>query len=775
VRSIATGGEHVEYTPIGHSTNLASRMQAVAPVGSIAVAEPTRKLCEGYFTLRSLGLTKVKGLSDPVNVYEVLGPGPLRTKLQRAIGRGLTKFVGRVTEMEALKHALEEATAGHGQIVAAIAEPGVGKSRLFFEFKAISQSGCMVIETFSVPHGKTSAYLPIIDLLHGYFGINPGDDSRRRREKVAGRVVALDRALDDTLPYLFSLLSLTEFEDPLAQMDAQVKKRRTLEAIKRMLMRESLHQPLIVIFEDLHWIDAQTGEFLNLLADSIGTARILLLVNYRPEYSHQWNSKTYYTQLRLDPLSRDSANEMLSALIGDHASLLPLKRLIIEKTEGTPFYMEETVQILLDEGALVRNGAISLTKPLSELKIPHTVQAILASRIDRLPPEAKDLLQTLSIVGSEFPLRLVRQVVSFSDPDLEHMLAELQVAEFIYEQPSVADVEYTFKHALTREVAYNSVLNERRRVLHGQVGDAIEALFASQLDDHISDLAYHFARSSNADKAVRYLTLAGKQSLTRSAFSESEAQLKYGLAWLKTLPECEERDSRELELTAALVQVLQLTQGYSARESVETGQRAHALAERGDNLAQLVRQLSAMWYNKFVSGDHSGAFALADQILALAQREGGGISLAIAYRAQLDVRFYLGDLVRAEDYFARWNLLPDNVRYSEDAGADVIAMGFAALVAWTLGRADAARQRIVQAIAIAQKTKNTYDLAIGRFWECWLCWLLREPGYGEAAATQAVSLCEENGFPFVGDISRTVLGWARAQLGAPSVVNRKQQ
>jgi predicted ATPase len=209
---------------------------------------------------------------------------------------------------------------------------------------------------------------------------------------------------------------------------------------------------LIVVFEDLHWIDEQTQEFLNLLADSIGTAKILLLVNYRPEYSHQWGSKTYYTQLRLDPLGKESADEMLTALLGDGAELGPLKRLIIEKTEGTPFFMEETVQVLLDEGALVLNGTIKLTKPLAELKIPPTVQAILASRIDRSPQDAKELLQTLAVIGREFPLLLIRAVVTKSDDELNRLLNDLQLGEFIYEQPAVGNTEYIFKHALTQEV-----------------------------------------------------------------------------------------------------------------------------------------------------------------------------------------------------------------------------------------------------------------------------------------------------------------------------------
>jgi class 3 adenylate cyclase len=501
VRAIATGAQQVEYTPIGHTTNLAARLQSIARTGSIVVSETTRRLCEGYFTLSALGATTVKGVNEPIKVYEVTGLGPLRTRLQRSVGRGLTKFVGREPEMEALKRAAERAHAGHGQIVAAMAEAGTGKSRLFFEFKAVSQSGWLVLEAFSISHGKASAYLALIDLLHGYFGIDAGDDGRRRREKVAGKIAILDRALEDTLPYLFGLLGIVEGDDPLAQTDAQVTKRRLLESIKRILLRESLKQPVMVIFEDLHWIDDQTQEFLNLLADSMATAKLLLLVSYRPGYAHHWNSKTYYTQLRLDPLRRESAGEMLTALLGDDHDLAALKRLIIEKTEGIPFFMEETVQVLLDDGALVRDGTVKLTRRLAELTIPPTVQAILAARIDRLPADAKELLQTLAVIGREFPVSVIRVVTTTSDDELDRLLADLQLGEFIYEQPAVGDTQYVFKHALTQEVAYNSVLLERRKILHERIGGALETLYASSIDEHLAELAHHYGRSANLDAA----------------------------------------------------------------------------------------------------------------------------------------------------------------------------------------------------------------------------------------------------------------------------------
>jgi hypothetical protein len=770
VRSITTGEGRTEYVPVGHSTGIAARMQALAPVGSIAATEPIRKLCEGYFLFKSLGPTKVRGVSEPVNVYEVTGLGPLRTRLQRAAGRGYTKFVGREREMEAMKAAAKQAMAGHGQIVAAMAEPGVGKSRLVIEFKARNQSGWMVMEAYSVSYGKASACLPVLDLLHGYFKIAGEDDERTRREKVAGRLSMLDPSLEDTRPYLFSLLGIVEGADPLAQMDGQLKKRRTLEAIKRILLRESLNQPLMLIFEDLHWIDEQTQEFLNLLVDSTANAKILLLVNYRPEYSHQWGSKTFYTQLRLDPLGRESAGEMLSALLGDEAELGALKGLIIQKTEGNPFFMEETYQMLLDESALVRDGtAFKLIKPLNSLKIPPTVRGILAARIDGLSSDAKELLQTLAVIGREFPLPLIRAVVAKPDEQRNRLLNDLQMGEFIYEQPAVGDAEYVFKHALTQEVAYNSLLLERRQLLHERTAAALETLYASTVEEHLAELAHHYGSSVNPGKAVEYLTRASQQALNRFAYADAQAQLQQGLQWIKKLPEAPERDAHELELLGTFVQVM-ATRGYTAPETGAAAERALDLAEKTGNLPQLIVQVLGIWRRLFFAGDYSAGALLADRILGLAQREGSPASFGLACYAQVQVSYNRGDLVVAEEHFARWSGFLDANVFRQAPGAAVgsSAISVASFCAWALGHANSARQRIAQAIAFAQDSNNPYDLAVSRFFESWLYCSLREPQHAEVAATQALALAEEHGFAFNGDATRPVLGWAWAQLGNSS-------
>src|SRR5262249_34586966 len=299
VRSIRKEDLHTDYVPVGHSTNLAARMEQLAAPGSILVTEQTHKLTSGYFEFKALGKTQIKGVEEPLNVYEVIGAGPLRTRLQVAARRGLTRFVGRYAETDQLQRALDQATAGHGQIVGVMGDPGVGKSRLFYEFKLTAPSGCLVLEAFSVSYGKASPYLPLIELLKTYFQIVSQDEERARREKVIGKVLGLDRTLDDTLPYLFTLLGIEDPTASLQQMDPQIRRRRTFAALKKLFLRESLNQPLLLIFEDLHWIDSETQGFLDTLIESVGSAKILLLVNYRPEYRPEWGQKTYYTQLRL--------------------------------------------------------------------------------------------------------------------------------------------------------------------------------------------------------------------------------------------------------------------------------------------------------------------------------------------------------------------------------------------------------------------------------------------------------------------------------------------
>jgi predicted ATPase/class 3 adenylate cyclase len=771
VRSISTAEGRTEYTPIGHSTSLAARMQALAPTGSIAATDVTRKLCEGYFTFKSLGPTFVKGVSGPVNVNEVTGLGPLRTRFQRAAGRGLTKFVGREREMEALKHAAEQAKGGHGQIVAAMAEPGVGKSRLLFEYKAVSQSGWMVLEALSVSYGKASAYLPVIDLLRNYFDITTTDDERKRRAKVAGKITMLERSLEDTLPYLFSLLGIVEGVDPLAPMDGQIKKRRTLEAIKRILLRESLNQRLLVIFEDLHWIDEQTQELLNLLADSIGTAKILLLVNYRPEYSHQWNSKTYYTQLRLDPLGRESAAEMLSILLGDGVELDPLKRLITERTEGNPFFIEEMVQALFEDGVLVGNGVVKLAKSMNAVKVPATVQGVLAARIDRLSAQEKELLQTLAVLGREFPLGLVKHVIFTPDDTLERGLWRLQAGEFICEQPAAGEVEYVFKHALTQEVAYNALLIERRKLLHERAGAALESMYAERLDDHLSDLARHYSRSDNFIKAVEYLGRVGQQAFQRAAYADAISSLSAAIALLQKLPESPERIQQELLLLLAIGAALIGVRGNTAPEVEAAYSRARELCEHVGDPPELFSALWGLWLMHLLRGELRRAYELAEQLLPRAQSAHDPALLMYAHLALGNTFLCMGRLLSAREHIELGISLYDPERQRPLAfrlggtNPGVVGPSLASRILWLLGYPDQALERGNEALALAQRLSQPYNLAFAKVFVGFLHQFRGDVRAAQENAESLIALCAEYGLTNWLALATIVRGWAMAGQG----------
>jgi class 3 adenylate cyclase/tetratricopeptide (TPR) repeat protein len=770
VRSVQTGDKQTEYTPIGHTTNLAARMQAVARSGSIVVSEPTRRLVEGYFIFKTIGPTRVRGISDPVQVYEVTGLGPLRTRLHASVRRGLTRFVGRDLELAQMRRALELAKAGHGQIVAVIGEPGVGKSRLFYEFKAISSSACMVLEAFSVSYGKASAYLPVIDLLHGYFEITPEDDARKRREKVGGKVLMLDRALEDALPYLFSLLGISETPDPLAQMDGLVKKRRTLDAIKRILLRESLNQPLIVIFEDLHWIDGETQALLNLLADAIANAHILLTLSYRPEYHHEWGNRSHYLQLRLDPLGSQNAAEMLSALLGESPELGPIRGMIIERTEGNPFFIEELVQALFDEGVLVRNGTIKLGRSVSQLRIPPSAQAVLASRIDRLPAEQKDLLQTLAVVGREFPLGLLREVARLSDVELDRMLSDLQLAEFINEQPAFPEAEYIFKHALTLEIAYNTILVERRKQLHERVGTAIEQLYASSIEDHLAELAHHYGRSGNLSKALEYNERTGRQAVERSAYGQAMRDFTTAMELLQRLPQSAERDQRELALQTNLGPVLYATKGWAALETEKVLLRRHELAKTTGTAEQRFAALVGWWGIAYVSGKLSEARERLKEILDFVRKHPDPVFVLEACHHEWSVALSAGELDAAERHVERGLALYEAQLRPILRGASysahhpgVCGHAWGAFVLWLRGFPAAAQRHANQAVSLAEELRDSLSLAWALGTRAHVHQVMREVQPALEAAEAAIARAE--GFPNVLSWARIVRGWAMAELG----------
>src|SRR5580765_529339 len=485
---------HMDYTAVGQTTHLAARMEQLADPGAIVIAPATLALAEGYVEVKSLGPVPVKGLADVVEVYEVTGAGQTRTRLQAAAGRGLTRFVGRDAELEQIRRALTLAGDGHGQLVALVGEPGVGKSRLVYEFTHSHRTQeWLILEASSVSYGKATSYLPVIDLRKAYCRVHDRETHREVREKVTGKLLTLDRALEPILPALLALLDVPVEDAPWQALDPAQRRQRTLDAVKRLLLRESQVQPLLVVFEDLHWIDAETQALLESLVESLPPARLLLLVNYRPEYQHRWASKTIYSQLRLDNLPTESAAELLAALLGPDPGLAPLTQMLVKR--GNPFFLEETVRTLVETAALAgERGAYRLTRPVEALQVPATVQTILAARIDRLPAEEKQILQAASVIGKHVPYALLAAIAEQSGEALRRGLAHLQEAEFLYETQLFPDLEHTFKHALTHEVTYGSLLQDRRRALHARIVHAIEISYPDRLAEHAEPLAHHAFR-----------------------------------------------------------------------------------------------------------------------------------------------------------------------------------------------------------------------------------------------------------------------------------------
>jgi class 3 adenylate cyclase/tetratricopeptide (TPR) repeat protein len=553
VRSIGSD-LHMDYSAVGQTTHLAARMEQLADPGAILLTPDTLHLAEGFVQVRSLGVVAVKGLATPAEIFELTGASPVRSRLQAAAARGLTTFVGRDAEMEELSRALEQAQGGHGRLVAVVGEPGVGKSRLFHELIHSHRThGWRVLESASMSHGNATAYLPVIDLLRNYVGIESSDDARAVRAKVTGTMLTLDSTLHDAVSPVLALLDALPPDDQFLKLDPPHRRQLTIIAVKRLILRESKVQPLLLIFEDLHWIDAEAQAVLDSLVDDLPSASMLLAVNYRPEYRHGWASKTYYCQLRIDALPAESADKLLSALAGDDPSLQPLKRLLIDRTEGNPFFLEESIRSLVETGVLIGEpGAFRIELPLPKIRVPASVHAVLAARIDRLPPEDKQLLQGAAVVGKDVGLNLLEAVAGLTPNQLAGGLARLQAAEFLDETGLFLDPEYAFKHALTHEVAYRSLLTDRRRALHAQLAAAIEHLYRDRLTEHVERLAHHALRGELWGKAVDYLRQASERALARSANVEAASSLEQALEALKHLPSARATTEQAIDLRLAL-------------------------------------------------------------------------------------------------------------------------------------------------------------------------------------------------------------------------------
>jgi class 3 adenylate cyclase/tetratricopeptide (TPR) repeat protein len=644
---------HMDYSAIGQTTHLAARMEQLALPGSILLTADTLRLVEGLAQAKPLGLTPIKGLPHPLEVFELASAGAPRTRLQAFAARTLTRFVGRQAELESMRQAHELASAGHGQLVAVIGEPGVGKTRLCYEFLCAPWTqGWLLLESQAASYEQATPYHPVRTLLKAYFQLEAHHDAGQIRARVTGKLCTLDPALAPALPAVLALLDVPVDDRAWQDLDPSQRRQHTLDALKRLLRRESQVQPVLLVCENLHWIDTETQACLDNLVDSLPTARILLLINYRPEYQHAWGHKTYYTQIRLDPLPPRSAGGLLQALLGDDATLEPLKRTLLERTEGNPFFLEESVRMLVEsQGVVGEPGAYRLAQALGTMQVPATVQAVLAARMDRLPAEEKILLQTAAVMGKDVPFTLLQTITALSEETLRGALAHLHTAEFLYEARLFPELEYTFKHTLTQEVAYGSLLSEQRRTLHARIVEAVERLYPDRLLEQVERLAYHALRGAVWEKALCSCQQAGEKAMARSAYREAVGYFEQGLSVLPHLPDQRETLEQAIDLRFSLRNALLPLGGH--RQAFEHLRAAETLAEALHDQRRLGRACAYLTESFRLMGALDRAIDSGERALALATALGDFPLEVMATHFLGSAYHALGDYRRAVDCFRR--------------------------------------------------------------------------------------------------------------------------
>ncbi|HEY5906737.1 MAG TPA: AAA family ATPase, partial [Vicinamibacteria bacterium] len=607
---------------VGETLAVPVRLLGQAPPGQVLASGAMARLVDDWCALEPRAARHDSGLAAGDGAYAIVSARAGGTRLAAPAPRGRRPFVGRAREMAILTECWAHAHAGRGQTVGLAGEPGIGKSRLLAEFIRTGQpAGARLLEIRTAAYTQMMPYQPIIDFLRSYCRIEDRDDGALIQDKVIRQLARLELPQK---PLLSPFLALLEgpLDDPTWRaMDPALRREHTREAILQVLLRESQVQPLLLVVEDLHWGDAETQAVVDRLVDSITGAPLFLLVTYRPEYSPAWGGRISSTSLRLDPLAPADAEALLEEWLGADAALTPFQRRLVERTQGNPFFLEESVQTLIEAGVLVGGpGAYRLAQALTSLQVPATVQAVLAARIDRLPPEATRLLQTAAVMGQEVPIPLLHTLAERSEDALSRGLAQLQAAEFLYETRLVPDRVYTFRPALTQQVAYETLPQERRRALHARLVEALEALAGDRRAEQVERLAHHALQGAVWEKAVSYCQQAGEKARNRGAAHEAVAHFEQALDALGHLPEPPDTGVLAIELRRSLGNMLG-TAGEPVRSLALLGE-AEARARQLDDRARLEGVLSRMVTVRWIVGEFEGALAAGREALALSTRLG---------------------------------------------------------------------------------------------------------------------------------------------------------
>jgi predicted ATPase/class 3 adenylate cyclase len=658
----------MEYTAMGDTVNLASRLGSLAQPGTILVSENTYRLTEGYFDFKALGEIEVKGKKQPVKPYELLSPGRAKTRLEVAAARGLTPFVARKKELDHLRDCFDGVKSGQGRVVGMVGEPGVGKSRLLLQMREmVLGQDCTYLEGDCLHYGEAMPYLPFLDILRSYFNINEGDREYLTKKSMAEKIDQLDPKLKGVLPPLHDILSLKVEDEAYLKLDPPQKRMRIFEGLRDLLVRESQKRPLVCAAEDLHWIDKSSEELLGYLMGFMANARIMLILLYRPEYVNPWTSRTYYSQIGVDQLPLSTSAEMVQAMLHEGKATPDLQELILSRAAGNPLFMEELTRSLFDQGFIQRqNGHYILIVKPADIQVPDTVQGIIAARMDRLEESLKQTMQVASVIGREFGLRLLQAVTGRGEEVKSH-LADLQGLELVYQKSLFPEPEYIFKHALTQDVAYNSLLHRRRQELHQRIGDAAEAIYADRLEESYETLAYHYSKAENAEKAYQYLKLSGDKAARRYSSREAFRFYREAIRVLDGMPQTDDNKRRGIEVRiAANLPMLALAYPEDSLQVLREGERlARELAdERG--LAQIFCLLGCC---SFFRGDPREAIKYSETSFEMAERMRDVETIAASAFDLGQSYFVTGEIFRIAEVLPRViSLLESTERQSESFG-----------------------------------------------------------------------------------------------------------
>ena len=611
----------MDYTAVGDTTNLAARLQNAAEPGTVLASKDTCKIAGDFFEFHPLGHIAVKGKEVPQAAFKLAGRSDIKTRIDASAARGLTKFVGRKNSMASLMEAYQQIKSGSGQVVGVVGEAGVGKSRLVWEFRnQLSQEDITFLEGQCIHYGSAMAYLPVLDILKSYFDIADDDKEFIIRNKLKGKILGLDENLKSIIIPLHDLFSL-QVDDPVyLQVAASVRKMRIFEALTGLLVRVSQNQPLIIVIEDLQWIDKISEEFLNYFMEWIYNTRTMLILLYRPEYTHQWGNKSHYTRIGLTQLSAESSNRLVQAILGEGEIVSELRDLILQRAGGNPLFVEELTHNLLENGSIEKkDNQYVLTRKASNIEVPETLQGIIASRIDRVEDSLKRVMQMASVIGREFAFRVLASVMGMRE-ELKSSLLNLQGLDFISEKQLFPELEYIFKHALTQEIAYSSLLQKRRKEIHEKVAVSIESLYPDRLEEYYELLAYHYKRTDNKAKAFSYLDKANQKAAKLNAAQEALNYFNDAMEVLDTLDDTSSNQKNRIRMVCNQFWVFLLL--LRVKDFYELLIRFQSLLDKFEDPELLAKFHSSMCGCEYWFGSFDKALERADKAIELSKGSG---------------------------------------------------------------------------------------------------------------------------------------------------------